>query len=105
MHPHGSFFFSSPLPSSFTSVFVFLSRPRSTSDSGVTSAPSSKRSSDPTLTGAVNVRNGPIGIASFDVEPRCLPIRMYDGIWPPSKPGRILCEPERAFCPLIPRPE
>jgi hypothetical protein len=27
------------------------------------------------------------------------------GIWPPSKPGRIVCEPERDFWPLIPRPE
>src|SRR5215218_1242065 len=26
------------------------------------------------------------------------------GVWPPSKPARILCEPERAFCPLTPRP-
>ena len=51
------------------------------------------------------VRNGPIGIASFEVEPRCLPIRMYAGIWPPSKPARILCEPARDFWPLIPRPE
>jgi hypothetical protein len=71
-----SFFFSSPFPSSFTSVFVFLITPRSTSVSGVTSAPSSNASSAPTLTGTVEVRNGPIGIASFDVEPRCLPRRM-----------------------------
>ena len=28
------------------------------------------------LTGCEYVRNGPIGIASFDVEPRCLPMRM-----------------------------
>src|SRR5918912_2923302 len=26
-------------------------------------------------------------------------------VWPPSKPGRILCEPDRDFWPLIPRPE
>jgi hypothetical protein len=26
-------------------------------------------------------------------------------IWPPSKPGRILWEPERDFWPLMPRPE
>ena len=28
------------------------------------------------LTGACSVRNGPTGIASFDVEPRSLPMRM-----------------------------
>src|SRR5579884_92205 len=26
-------------------------------------------------------------------------------VWPPSNPGRILCEPARDFCPLMPRPE
>ena len=71
-----SFFEISPLPSSFTSIFVFLSRPFSTSDSGVTSSPASKRSRSRTLTGCVCVRNGPTGIASFDVEPRSLPMRM-----------------------------
>ena len=30
---------------------------------------------------------------------------MEIGVWPPSNPGRILFEPERAFWPLIPRPE
>jgi len=48
----------------------------STRLSGVTSAPSSKRSSALTLIGAVDVRNGPIGIASLEVAPRCLPSRM-----------------------------
>ena len=28
------------------------------------------------FTGTVDVRNGPTGIASFDVGPRCLPMRM-----------------------------
>ncbi len=28
------------------------------------------------FTGTVSVRNGPIGIASFDVAPRLLPMRM-----------------------------
>jgi hypothetical protein len=49
--------------------------------------------------------NGPIGIASFDVEPRALPTRMWSGICPPSNPARIFFEPERAFWPLSPRPE
>src|SRR6476619_4589929 len=26
-------------------------------------------------------------------------------VWPPSQPARILCEPERDFSPLMPRPE
>src|SRR5207244_8244251 len=55
--------------------------------------------------GCEYVRNGPIGMASFDVEPRCLPMRMYTGICPPSKPALIMCEPARDFWPLIPRPE
>ena len=72
-----SFFVSSPLPRILTSVFVFLSTPFSTSASGVTSAPASKRASSvETFTGAVDVRCGPIGIASFEYGPRCLPRRM-----------------------------
>src|SRR6266536_672784 len=71
-----SFFLSSPLPRIFTSVFVFLITPASTSASRVTSVPSSKRSSCETLTGMFEVLNGPIGIASFDVEPRCFGMRM-----------------------------
>jgi hypothetical protein len=71
-----SFLSRSPFPSSLTSVFVFFSSPFSTRLSGVTSAPSSKRSSALTLIGAVDVRNGPIGIASLEVAPRCLPRRM-----------------------------
>ena len=85
-----SFFVSSPSPSSLTSIFVFLSRPFSTSVSGVTSAPASKRSRSRTLIGCVYVRNGPIGIASADVLPRSLPIRMKSFVWPPSKPAGIL---------------
>ena len=46
-----------------------------------------------------------MGIASADVFPRSLPTRMSIGIWPPSKPAGILCEPARDFWPLIPRPE
>ena len=72
-----SVFFRSPWPSSFTSVRVFLIRPFSTSASSVTSAPASKRSSSAaTFTGCVEVRCGPIGIASAEYGPRCLPSRM-----------------------------
>ena len=46
-----------------------------------------------------------MGIASAEVLPRSLPSRMSIGIWPPSKPAGILCEPARDFWPLIPRPE
>ena len=84
---------------------VFLIRPFSTSDSGVTSAPSSKTSSAATLTGTVNVRNGPTGIASVDVLPRSFGSRMKILVWPPSNSAGILCEPARDFWPLIPRPE
>ena len=72
-----SFFFSSPSPSTFTSVRVFLIRPFSTSASSVTSAPSSKtRSRSRRLTGTVDVRCGPTGIASFEYGPRCFGRRM-----------------------------
>ena len=72
-----SFFVSSPWPRIFTSARVFLSRPFSTSDSRLTVSPSAKtRSRSRRFTGWVKVRNGPIGIASFDVAPRCLPTRM-----------------------------
>ena len=71
-----SFIVTSPTPSSFTSVFVFLISRLATSVSGVTSSPASKRTRSRTFTGTVEVRNGPTGIASFDVEPRSLPIRM-----------------------------
>ena len=66
----------SPLPRSFTSIFVFLMSRFSTSYSGVTTSPASKRSRSRTFTGTVRVRKGPTGIASLDVPPRSLPIRM-----------------------------
>jgi hypothetical protein len=50
--------------------------PARLSSSGVTSVPASKRDSAETLTGWLYVRKGPIGIASADVAPRCLPTRM-----------------------------
>jgi hypothetical protein len=100
-----SFFESSPTPSSFTSLRIERMRPFAFSDSGVTSSPASKRSRSRRFTGWVYVRNGPTGIASLDVLPRSLAVRMCSGIWPPSNPARIACEPERDFWPLIPRPE
>jgi hypothetical protein len=48
-----SFFDSSPSPRSLTSVLVFLIRRFSTSDSGVTSSPASKRSRSRRFTGTV----------------------------------------------------
>ena len=101
-----SFLVSSPSPRILTSTESFEMSPAALSASSVTSAPASKRSSSaPTLTGWLYVRNGPIGIASADVFPRSFPMRMSIGIWPPSKPAGILCEPARDFWPLIPRPE
>ena len=101
-----SFFESSPVPSTFTSAFVFFSSPFSTIASMLTVSPSAKtRSRSRRLTGCEYVRNGPIGIASADVFPRSFGARMSSGICPPSKPAGIFFEPERDFWPLIPRPE
>ena len=97
---------SSPRPSTLTSTESFRINPAAFSDSGVTCVPASKRCSrSATFTGWLYVRNGPIGIASAEVLPLSLPVRMSIGIWPPSKPAGILCDPARDFWPLIPRPE
>ena len=65
-----SFFVRSPWPRIFTSIRVVRIRRFAFSDSGVTSAPASNtRSRSRTLTPCVCVRNGPMGIASFDVLP------------------------------------
>ena len=56
------------------------------------------------LTGCVWVRNGPNGIDIFFVGPRSLRIRMWIGIWPPSKRDRSL-EPAREPAPFWPRPD
>ena len=93
-----SFFVSSPVPSTFTSALVFFSRPFSTIASRLTVSPfSNRRSRSRRLTGCEYVRNGPIGIASAEVLPRSFGIRMSIGIWPPSKPAGIACEPARDF--------
>ena len=98
-----SFFVRSPWPRIFTSVRRLLIRPSfSRAPRRDVVAGVETRSRSRTLTACVNVRNGPTGIASFDVEPRCFGRRMYIGIWPPSKPARILCEPARDFWPFMP---
>ena len=71
-----SFFVSSPSPSSLTSRRVFLIRPacgerlRGHLGAGLEAVEVAD------VQAQTFVRNGPIGIASFDVEPRSLPIRM-----------------------------
>ncbi len=61
----------------------------------MTAAPFSKRASrSARLTGWVWVRNGSKGIDFFMWGPRSLRIRMWIGIWPPSKRARFLA-PER----------
>src|SRR3954454_5578040 len=82
-----------------------VARPAAASVSGVTSAPASKRRSrSERFTGCVCVRNGSNGIDFFMCGPRSLRIRMWMGICPPSKLGRLF-EPEREPAPFWPRPE
>src|SRR5207248_2396084 len=99
-----SFFESSPRPRSFTGMRRFAN-PAARSDSGVTSAPASKRPSrSATLTGCVRVRNGSNGIDIFLFGPRSLRLRMWIGFWPPSYAG-LRFDPDRAPAPLWPRPD
>ena len=80
--------------------------PLASSDSGVTWSPAANRCSrSRRLTGCVVVRNGPIGIDVFLCGPRCFPICICSGFWPPMKPARMLWEPDRDFWPFWPRPE
>src|SRR3954470_17012031 len=95
---------SSPLARIFTGTPFRLPRPFSASASSVTSAPFSKRfSRSERLTGWVCVRNGSNGIDIFFVGPRSLRMRMWIGIWPPSKFTRVF-EPAREPAPFWPRP-
>ena len=71
-----SFTSRSPWPRTFTSRLRLRTRPASFSSSGVTSVPASNRARSRTFSDQTLVRKGPIGIASFEVEPRCLPMRM-----------------------------
>src|SRR3954469_22766058 len=95
----------SPWPSTLTGTPLRVARPSSRSESGVTSAPLSKRASrSRRFTGWVWVRNFSNGIDFFMCGPRSLRIRMWIGFWPPSKATRLLL-PEREPAPLWPRPE
>src|SRR5215212_11111123 len=101
-----SFLPSSPSPRIFTGMPLRVARPFARSSSGPTEAPSSKRASRSLrFTGCVLVRpNCSNGIDFFMCGPRSLRIRMWTGIWPPSRLTRSRW-PERAPAPLWPRPE
>src|SRR3954451_3584203 len=95
---------SSPLARILTGTSLRLPSPFSLRASSVTSAPLSKRfSRSERLTGCVCVRNGSKGIDFFMCGPRSLRIRMWIGIWPPSKFGRDF-PPAREPAPFWPRP-
>src|SRR3954451_6657791 len=98
-------FVISPLASTFTGMPFFVHSPCECSVSSVTESPDSKRASRSAMfTGWVCVRNGSNGIDFFMCGPRSLRIRMWIGIWPPSKFERDL-EPVREPAPFWPRPE
>src|SRR5215211_9418664 len=95
----------SPWPRILTGTSRRVARFFSRRESGVTSDPLSKRASrSRRLTGWVRVRNFSNGIDFFMCGPRSLRIRMWMGIWPPSKLWRVLA-PEREPAPFWPRPE
>src|SRR5436305_7342958 len=99
-----SFFDSEPLARTLTGTSLRVPRPLAFSASSVTSSPASKRRSRSwRLTAWVCVRNGSKGIDFFMCGPRSLRIRMWIGIWPPSKLCRVF-EPEREPAPFWPRP-
>src|SRR4051794_19212629 len=99
-----SFLDSEPLASTLTGMSLRAPRPLAFSASSVTSSPASKRRSRSwRLTACVCVRKGSNGIDFFMCGPRSLRIRMWIGIWPPSKFGRLF-EPEREPAPFWPRP-
>src|SRR4051795_9594018 len=100
-----SFFDRAPLARTLTGMSLRLPRPLAFSASRVTSSPASKRRSRSwRLTACVCVRNGSKGIDFFMCGPRSLRIRMWMGIWPPSKLCRVF-EPAREPAPFWPRPE
>src|SRR4051794_35328031 len=95
----------SPLASTFTGTPLFVHRPCECSVSSVTESPVSKRASrSRRFTGCVDVRNGSNGIDFFMCGPRSLRMRMWIGIWPPSKFERAF-DPEREPAPFWPRPD
>src|SRR3954468_24193781 len=100
-----SFFESEPLARTLTGTSLRVPSPLAFSASSVTSSPASKRRSRSwRLTACVCVRNGSKGIDFFMCGPRSLRIRMWMGICPPSKLGRLF-EPEREPAPFWPRPK
>src|SRR3954464_3722834 len=101
-----SFLEISPWPSTLTGTPLRVARLFSRSTSGVISAPASKRASrSRRLTGCVCVRpNCSNGIDFFMCGPRSLRIRMWIGLWPPSR-LTLRFEPERDPAPFWPRPE
>src|SRR5215218_4680616 len=95
----------SPWPRIFTGTSRRVARFFSRRASGVTSDPLSKRASrSRRFTGWVCVRNFSNGIDFFMCGPRSLRIRMWIGVWPPSK-LILFFAPEREPAPLWPRPE
>src|SRR5215213_898836 len=95
----------SPWPRILTGTSRRVARFFSRRESGVTSDPLSKRASrSRRLTGWVWVRNFSNGIDFFMCGPRSLRIRMWIGVWPPSK-LILFFAPEREPAPLWPRPE
>src|SRR5215203_1639252 len=95
----------SPWPRIFTGTSRRVARFFSRRESGVTSDPLSKRASrSRRFTGWVCVRNFSNGIDFFMCGPRSLRIRMWIGVWPPSK-LILFFAPEREPAPFCPRPE
>src|SRR3954469_1286288 len=95
----------SPLARTFTGTPFFPHSPCVFSESSVTESPDSNRASrSRRFTGCVYVRNGSNGIDFFICGPRSLRMRMWIGIWPPSKLWRVLA-PEREPAPFWPRPD
>src|SRR3954447_26954989 len=95
----------SPVASTFTGTPFFVHSPCEWSVSSVTESPESNRASrSRRFTGCVWVRNGSNGIDFFMCGPRSLRMRMWIGIWPPSKFARDF-EPEREPAPFWPRPD
>src|SRR3954452_359679 len=96
---------SSPFASTFTGMSFFVHSPCECSASSVTASPDSKRASrSAMLNTCVCVRKGSNGIDFFICGPRSLRMRMWIGIWPPSKFERDF-EPDREPAPFWPRPD
>src|SRR3954453_18148437 len=93
-----------PFARTFTGTPFLPQSPWDFSETSVTESPESKRASrSERFTGWVKVRNGSNGIDFFMCGPRSLRMRMWIGIWPPSKLCRVLL-PARAPAPFWPRP-